>query len=629
MPNPTPKPAAQKMLENIRALRAQGAPPERIKEEITYWRGRIEAESAEERKLSGVEKVAAVGSKMGSGATFGLLDEAVGLFDEDAKNEQRFLQQQLSEENPGVAMAAEIAGSIATPGSFLKVPAKGASWLRRAGTVVGEGAAQGAAAGFGNAEGSLEDRLGATAKGAGIGSIAAGVIGGAVRGASRIAQRGGEGLGLNAPTLDELVSRIPDDDIVSARQNLSRLSGRKLAHEATVADVLPQGEGALRQAATAGGREVREKVDSELRQRMNRLSNEADDRFSGYTGTQRQSAKRSIEDLNEEASQRAKPHYKAAEEEAANFKFADDAAPEFRIGDAVQLPYVQQRIAHLKSQPRSRFAKAADDDQKLLDQVYKDIGQEIRALPREKWSLKQDLVQQRALLAEAMTVRAPSYRKALDEFADPMQRRDAFELGNKRAPGDMVPSQMKGMDPAEASAFREGKAALLRQDAPNMDIGEFARFQDVLAPVASREKVEVFKATFGDKAYKEYVTDLLEMAGLQRMKAGGGESTTIDKALEQLNAEPEAIVGMIQSALTGNPISALTQRIPLAALDRLRNNKTAKVNADFLLRRGEPEVRRSLDELVTRRVRNNAGRGRQRSGEGIAARVVGSQVGGN
>jgi hypothetical protein len=564
---------------------------------------------------------------MGSGATFGLLDEAVGLFDEDAKNEQRFLQEQFSEENPKTAFASEVLGSIATPGSIFKAAPKAAGVVRKAGTMLAEGAAQGGLAGFGNAEGSLEDRLAATGRGATVGSVAAGVIGGATRGGARLYQRAGEGLGLKAPTLDELVSKIPDDDIATARANLSRLKGRNLAHEATVADVLPQGEGALRQAAVAGGREVRKNVDTNLRQRMNRLANEADDRFSDYSGTQRQSARKSIEDLNEEAGARAKPMYEAAEEEAATFKFADDAAPEFKIGDAIQLPYVQQRVAQLKGAPRSRWAKAADDDHKLLDQVYKDIGQEIRSLPREKWSLKQDLIQQRALLAEAMTVRAPSYKKALSEFADPMGRRDAYEMGSKRAPADIIPSEMKGLDAAEVAAFKEGKAQLLRQDVPNLDIGEMARFQDVLAPIASREKAAVFKATFGDKAYKEYVTDLLEMAGLQRMKAGAGESTTIDKALEQLNAEPEAIAGMIQSLLSGNPVGAITQAVPLKALDRLRNNKTAKVNADFLLRRGEPEVRRSLDELVTMRVKNNATGPRQRSAAGVSARVVGANFG--
>lgn len=647
---PTPY---EKLKANLDYLRKRGASPARQKQEIEKFRQSQERISAEERKLSGVEKVAAVGSKLGSGATFGLLDEAAGLFGDDEKDVQRFLQNQLREENPGVALAAEVAGGLAVPGSIFKAAPKAAGFARKAGTVLAEGAAQGGLSGLGNAEGGLDERVSAALKGGAAGGATAGALSGVTRGLSRVAGRAGEAMGLTAPSLDDLVNKIPDEDITSARQKLTDLRGRNLAHETTVADVLPQGEGALRQAATSN-RAVRKNVDTELRSRSNRLANEADDRFSQHTGTQRQSARKSVEELNEESATRAKPFYKAAEEEAASAgpsqrltaaerkQMAEmgvpaDKIPSDAIDEALALPYVQQRITQLRAEPRSGWVKKADDDHALLDQVYKDIGRKIRSLDRKDWELKGDLMKQRAVLVEAITSRAPSYKKALSEFADPQARREAYELGSRKAPADMVPSELSGLDAGESAMYREGKAQALRRDVPNLDVGEFARFQDVLAPIATREKAAVFKATFGEKAYTEYVKDLLAMAGLQRMKAGAGESTTVDKLMEQLQGDPSAISGMIAELLRGNPMAAIAKAAPVGRvgqlLDRLRNSKVAQTNADFLLRRGDANVTKSLDELVAMRQAGQRSTGRSYRGQrgrralGVTARIVGGNAG--
>lgn len=756
-----PKSATQKLIENVRALRSQKAPRERIQEEIDYWSAKIDAETEAERKLSPLETVAALGSKAAGGATFETFDEGAALLGSDTET-QRILQRQVEKDHPVLSAAVSITGAVANPIRFVRAAPKvaGLNAFGRAAPVVLEGAAQGAAAGLGAGEGDLVDRLESAAAGGTAGAVVTGALGGAGKVLGGAGRKLGERLGLRAPTLDELAERTTDSDLTAARLKLDRLKERRLADEALTADLLPQGEGALRQAATTN-RTVRSEVDETLRSRANRLANRADDRFSEYTETQPSSARKSIQELDEEASVRARPFYKAAEEEAAladaasprvrasairdmpirdkfgrlqrnlesvsddelqreyarlaelnsaeeglhagvedaayrgdyyelprterlgkkgqedlpdadgmvdaevlaadnkivsdfrrsqivrqartaameridrelarrpgatDFDFGANAAPrgapkaerltrENRaelaamgvkppagdaIDEALSLPYVQTRITELKRAPRSRFANASEDDHALLDQVYKDIGRQIRSLDRKDWSLKEDLISQRAILADAITGRAPSYRKALDEFADPMGRKDAFQLGNTREPADVIPGSMAGLDKAEAASFREGKAALLRQDVPNLDIGELARFQDVLAPIASREKAQVFRATFGEQAYKEYVADLLEMAGLQRMKGGAGESTTVDKFMEQIQAEPEAIVGVVRSLLAGNPIGAITQSVPLKALERLRSSKQGAKNAEFLLRRGD-DAGRAIEELQTLR----------------------------
>lgn len=618
-----PKTIVTKMRENLAYLRSKGASRERIQQEIDRWKAELDTVSASERELSPAENIAAMGSTMASGATFGMFDELAGLFGgEDAKDTQRFLKKQFAEENPGEALTLEVMGGLAVPGSLLRQAPRAAPFAAKALRVAGEGAAQGGLAGFGNAEGDVMDRIGATTSGATAGAVASGAIAGVGKGIARVGRNVLDRFGVSAPnaarTMETMADRLPDEDIATARENLARLRGRVLSDEATVADVLPQGEGALRQAATEN-REVRKSVDKALRQRSNRLANRADDRFSLHTGTQRQSGRKSIEQLNEEASERARPHYAAAAREAADAPpvqrisaadrnalaalgvAADKLPPSDAIDEALALPYVQQRMAALRSAPRSRFASVADDDHGMLDQVYKDIGKQIRSLPRDQWSLKEDLIHQRAILADAITSRAPSYRTALSEFADPMARKDAFTAGATPTPADMVPSEMKGMDAAETASYKEGIASRLRRDVPTLELGEYARFADVLAPVANREKAETFKAAFGEPAFKEYVTDLVEMAGLQRMKAGAGESTTVDKILEQLQTEPEAIVSTFAQMLRGNPMAAVAQFAPTNAvgrtLDRLRNSKSAQQRSDFLLQQGDDKVSAALDLL--------------------------------
>lgn len=650
MTGPSP---VQRLHANLAYLKQRGASDDRIQQELDKFRASQDRISANERKLSGIEKVAAVGSKLGAGATFGLLDEAAGLVGgQSAKDEQRFLQKQLEEENPGVAFGAEVLGSLATPGSLFKAAPKAAGIGRKAFTLLREGAAQGALAGLGNAEGGLEERLRAAAKGATVGSIAAGALGGAGKVVSGSVRKGAEALGLSAPKLEDLVSRVADEDVLAARRKLSDYSGRNLGHEVTVADVLPQGEGALRQAATSN-RTVRKQVDTQLRERTNRLSNLADERFSQHTGTAPESMGHAVEGMNEAASQKAQPLYKQASEEAAaapsvqrltsaeraqmvELGIPEDKLPPLdAIDEALGLPYVQQRIGQLKSAPRSKFAKLADDDHAVLDQVYKDIGKQIRSLDRKDWSLKADLVQQRAILAEAITSRAPTYKQALSTFADDMAHRDAYLMGHQKTPSDVIPDEIASLEPATVPNYKQGKAQALRRDVPNIDVGEYARFQDVLAPIATKEKAAVFKATFGDNAYREYVKDLLSMAELQRMKGGAGESTTVDKMMEQLQAggDPHQIAMAIADLVKGNPARAVARAAPLQALDKLRNSRVAKTNAEFLLRRGEPEVTRSLDEIVA--MRNAAQRPGTRSYRGnpgkrligVTARTAGASAG--
>lgn len=627
--------------------------------------------------LSPAESVAAIGSTLASGASFGLFDDLADRFSEGEGETQRYLQKQLRRDHPAVSVGAELAGAFAVPGSVFKAAPRSASFLRKAGTMLAEGAAQGGVAGAGNAEGSFRTREGLASRargavhGAAAGAATAGFVGGAASAGEHGFQRLGEMTGLTAPPLrDLLTGRTSRADVAAGRARLSTLASRGLGDETTVADVLPQGEGALRQAATSN-RSVRKTVDTELRSRSNRLATAADDRLSAVTGTQRRSVRRTVADLRTEAQTKAEPLYKSAEEEASQFDVANpppaprkasalvDAqgnplrTPEepanpvrAQLEQATALPYVRQRIAQLKADPRSTFAKSRDDDHALLDQVYKDVGDRIRGLGDKaqksglndaERSLYEDLIGQRTTLRDAMVARAPSYGTALSTYAGDAASWRAFEQGNRTAklPADAIPSELAKVDAAEQPFFKEGAAQALRsQDVPTPELGEHARFSDVLKPIATRERADRFKALYGEDTFREYLRDLVEMAGLQRMRAGGGESTTTDKLIEQMTADPDAILGLFRSMFKGDAIGAISQAgRATRPLDRLRNSKAGKENADFLLRRGEQDVSAALDEIdalhaaaeESRRIGlRDRGRGR---GRNAAAREAGAVTG--
>lgn len=602
------KSANQKMLENVRYMRArpQEFSREDIDAEMERWQPEIAAESKAERKLSTAEKVAAVGSKMGSGITFGWLDEALGVGGQDETDVQRFLQRGLEEENPALAMGAEIVGGMAMPGSVFKV-AKNASRLRKVGTAVKEGIVQGGLAGAGNANGSLEDRLYGAGVGAGVGGVVSGAISGGANliGAARTAAAAKRGV--HTPTLDELVERMPRENVDAARARLGEFKARGLEGEARMADILPDGEGTLRAQRTAN-KDVAKTIDADLRGRSTRLANIADDRLSQHTATDRASAKRTQMDRTAEAQAASKPAYDAAEGEWLAFEqLPANATKAIRkqLRDAVNLPYVKEHIAALKGGQMLEFKNSKPDEHFLLDQVYKDIGDRIRAIGDNPMAsdadkmLRRDLVRQRGELGAAMVARAPSYRDALDAFAGPMAHLDAFKKGAKEAPSDVIPDEMAGLDPATVKDYKQGKTGTLRANTPNPDLGEFARFSDVLAPVASKEKAAVFKTTFGEDAYNEYLADVLEMAKMQRMKAGAGQSETVDKLIEQiqLGGNPDLVDVAMQFASGGaSPRGMLSRVAGSVGLDGLLSSKAnAKANADFLL---APAKTETLDEIL-------------------------------
>lgn len=693
MPPQGKKPVATRLRENLAYLRSVGASRDEIDAEIARAKEAMDRVSASERKLSGAEKAAAVGSKMAAGLTFGGFDELASVV--GGKDEQRYLQKQLEEENPKLAMGAEVAGGLAMPFSFLKAPAaavKAGRALHRAkqaGTVLGEGAIQGGLSGLGSAEGSLEDRIASAGKGMAAGAVTSGLIAGGVRGVGAIRRGAAKGAGVHAPSLEELVDGVDVPTIQKWQRRYGELGARGLHDKAFFADVIDNGEGYLRSARTAN-KEVAKGIDTKLRERSTQLADEADDRLSDYTGTQRRSTRKTQQDLIEEAQREAKPFYEASEVDAFGRepivetvpKIETAAAPKptlrealkdfeerrslavqrrqgtpsqqsaretlerhalemerppirgeskpremvrtesgrpplsdnvlSQIRSASELPSVAAATKRVQRSPR--YANLPPTDHRVMDQVYKEIGEDIRVL-RDKRSAKTistqerrelaDLVEERNTLKAAMVARSKFYGEALDKYADPMGRLDAYKRGAANTPADVVPSEMAELagDAGELASYKEGGTSRLRANLPNADLGAYAKFSDVLAPVANREKKELFIALHGEKKYREYLADVLEMAKMQKLRAGAGESTTADKVIEMIQAGGNSDLGEIAMSLaTGNVPGALRRGVTALAtgsgLSRLlTSQKNAQGLADLMTKSGQ-DIPMTLDEMI-------------------------------
>ena len=136
-------------------------------------------------------------SAIGQGVAFGFGDEIEafarskinGTSFEDEVTEIRAEIDRFREQNPGVAITAEIIGSLVVPGGAGAAALRsGASLGRLVASGARVGAATGAVAGFGAGEGGVEQRLKSAGVGAAVGGVGGAAVAPAIQGVTRGAQ---------------------------------------------------------------------------------------------------------------------------------------------------------------------------------------------------------------------------------------------------------------------------------------------------------------------------------------------------------------------------------------------------------------------------------------------------------
>lgn len=194
------KSLAQKMRENLAALKEQGAPPERIQEEIEYWNGRSAEVSATdpERQPSTLDKAGSAAQSFVDAATGGLAGLATdALSSGDFAENRRIRSAGKAALNPALRTALEVGGALAMPipGGALLRAGKGAGRLARLGASAGDAAAQ---AGVSGAISNINDTsisglkeagkrgLQSAMMGAAVAPVLSGAAGLVARGAGRV-----------------------------------------------------------------------------------------------------------------------------------------------------------------------------------------------------------------------------------------------------------------------------------------------------------------------------------------------------------------------------------------------------------------------------------------------------------
>jgi len=171
---------------------------------------------------------------MAEGATFGTADELVGMFGGDAEA-SRARMDQIRADNPGAALAGEIAGAVAVPGAgaaraFRALRGAGGV-ARTAGAGAAVGAAEGAAMGAGTAEpgGRFSGALG--------GGAAGGFTGGLLSGGGGVASKLLSPLRPNQSVANQALREMVDATGIPREQIGQKV--RTLPEGGVVADVDP------------------------------------------------------------------------------------------------------------------------------------------------------------------------------------------------------------------------------------------------------------------------------------------------------------------------------------------------------------------------------------------------------
>lgn len=287
--------AAQKMLANVRALRAQGAPKSVIDAEVERWKPQIANENASEKEQAGqidnLTKAATVAGEFANGATFGLgglaADAIAAAIDPNLKfSDVREMRADREKQTGWYGGLANLAGGFLTGGASLNA-IKNAATLGRIGKVAlaaGDAAAQGgvsgaaeglrdwsaqglANAGRAGATGAVAGALFGSTLGAGAGALAA----------RRAAKNIGKELvsrGVNIGEAEVIAKQLAEAspaDIQAALNRVNDFAKAGRAGDVMAADVLGEEGGRLVRSAVNVSPKAGEVAKARIRDRDARI----------------------------------------------------------------------------------------------------------------------------------------------------------------------------------------------------------------------------------------------------------------------------------------------------------------------------------------------------------------------
>lgn len=605
-------PHEQMIADAADRMLARGTDPKDVQGFVQRALNRL-AQNEAERPLSRKELAMGIGRGVAQGATFNFADELEGLARsmykgdsyDDEVGKVRAEQNRFRQQEPGLAFASEMAGSV-VPGigaaRFVVQGARDASALARAGEAVAgaqkasklaragslaakvaaSGAGSGALAGAGAAEGGVADRLPAAVVGGGLGAVA-GYVGG--KAANAVAKRLAPKLpGMATPAEQSSLSRVirAMDDANVTPEQLAVMQPD--AAEMRVVDVLGvPGRKAARRLRTLGG-QPGAMVDDALAERSAGQQGRIVDRLLG--SGDRTAAATTADDLMRQQAQRAAPLYEA-------FRGLGDVPMTDDLKAAMDAPMVQEAIRAAKK--GTRLHTLADNNAEVLDEAYK-------YLTDKEWAAKRGfrVGQTKAdFLAAIDNASGGRYSPAVQSFAGDAALLDALKEGRTAFQSNADPTEvaatMARLSPSERELYQRGAIDALRQRLEN--VGDHRDLTKLLNNTGFRKRAQAIYGDDADGVLRSLAAER-EMAATADFVRGG--SQTADKAAEA----GDSFLDEIKAGLGGigfSPAAAVRRMAGTAVMapltQRVANSAGRKATAAALM---TPLGSSALEELINK-----------------------------
>lgn len=484
-------------------------------------------------------------------------------YDDISANEREGLQQ-YRQENPGEALALEVAGGLATGGA---AGARGFAAMRNAPGFLGgpvarlavPGAVEGAAYGAGAAD--PGERLRGAAVGGAIGGIAAPVAQAGMNAAVRPVKRM-LGAGFEAATANPqqrargLVRTAAEaDDIIDPALAAQRLG--ELGPNATIADLGPNLRGAASGAATRVGparRILTESLDARQAGQQGRIVEVARQKV----GALADDFYGKIDDLTTRARQAAKPLYESA--------YNSPLTPDRDILKTLRHPMVKDAMRRagrmLGGGKQGLSVEFLDQTKRALDD---DISAAIRTGRNEEARVMMRL---KDSLVGWVDKQVPDYAAARAAYAGDAALVNAAEMGvdlvRQKAYAPLVARAVKGMSDNELSAMRMGVLQGIVDTVEDTGLNQNAarrllrttRMRNVLRTLFPDEKSfdDFVKAVDAESLFSETRAYVTGGSPTARRLSEMGDAESIDAAGQVLSGNtPGAIISTLRRFFKSEP----------------------------------------------------------------------------
>jgi hypothetical protein len=419
------------------------------------------------------------GDELTSGLTAGVYKagEALGLLPESGQSLSEMYGQQMQQEQqrldqyrqqePGKALAAELAGGLLTGGAGASKLAalKGVQALRPAAQAATIGATEGATYGY------LSGKPGERAESAAIGGI-----GGAI-GAPALQAAGRVGADLARPLVSRVKNAITGSAATDARNYLAAGLGResvdslqeilpdaRAGNLATLADMSEAARGQLEGLITEADSPAIKKMARQFlgdrnRQQMSRVFDMVDEDI----GTVGRTFADTIKELKRTRNVTAAPLYDAARQKPIKMTQYMKAVmhPERGSPEVISAMKTAQQRVRTK---RLTGEKVSNID--VIDEMKRVLDDDIKSLYRNgKNNRARDLVKIKNRVLNDVDAQIPEYKAARNSYAGDSDLLNAAEEGTKilRADVDYLNDIVRTMSDSEKSMFRVGAKKAIRE----------------------------------------------------------------------------------------------------------------------------------------------------------------------